>query len=92
MPKMTSLMITDIRKSRCDEDYDLITGVIASSNGNNAKKSLPIGNKSLLVLESATANRDIPSIGVSCGDQYIRMRANPEHGLSVGEEITIDSI
>jgi len=89
---MTSLMITDIRKSRCDQDYDLITGVITSNNGSNAKRSLSVGDRSLLVLESATANRDLPSIGVSCGDQYIRMRANPEHGLSVGEEIMLDRI
>jgi len=89
---MTSLMITDIRKSRCDQDFDLITGVITSNNGSNAERSLAMGNRSLLVLESATANRDLPSIGVACGDQYIRMRANPGHGLSVGKEIKLDSI
>jgi hypothetical protein len=46
----------------------------------------------LLALESATAQKDIPAIGVHCGDQYIRMRANPGHGLAVGERIRLESI
>jgi len=29
---------------------------------------------------------------VHCGDQYIRMRANPDHGLAVGERIRLESI
>ena len=48
--------------------------------------------KSLLVLESATAEEEIPAIGVCCGDQYIRIRAKPDHGLMVGEKIRLDSI
>jgi hypothetical protein len=39
------------------------------------------------VLESATAKEELPSIGVHRGDQFIRMRARPDHGLTVGEEI-----
>ena len=46
-----------------------------------------LDEKSLLVLESATAEEEIPAIGVRCGDQYIRIRAKPDHGLMVGEEI-----
>ena len=89
---MTSLMITDIRKSCLDQDFDLITGVLTSNNGNGPGRAHAVEKRSLLVLESATADRDIPSMGIACGEQYIRMRAEPEHGLSVGEEITLDSI
>jgi len=41
------------------------------------------------VLESATAERENPAIGVHLGDQYIRIRARPGHGLKVGELIQL---
>jgi len=84
---MTSLMITDIRKSCCDRGFDLVTAIFLSRVGYNASGLRSLDEKSLLVLESATAQEEIPAIGVRCGDQYIRIRAKPDHGLMVGEEI-----
>jgi len=81
---MTSLMITDIRKSCCDKGFDLVTAIFLSRVGYDLRS---LDEKSLLVLESATAEEAIPAIGVRCGDQYIRIRARPDHGLIVGEEI-----
>ena len=89
---MTSLKITDIRKSRCDSGFDLITAIVLSRNGNDAYGVMPSvqrGQNGLLVLESATAEEEIPSIGVHNGDQFIRMRAKPDHGLNIGDEIPI---
>lgn len=84
---MTSLMITDIRKSCCDKGFDLVTAIFLSSAGYDAIGLKYLDEKSLLVLESATAQKEIPAIGVRSGDQYIRIRAKPDHGLMVGEEI-----
>ena len=84
---MTSLMITDIRKSCCDKGFDLVTAIFLSRAGYDASGLKYLDEKSLLVLESATAQEEIPAIGVRCGDQYIRIRAKPVHGLMVGEEI-----
>ena len=89
---MTSLMITDIRKSYCDRGFDLVTAIFLSRDGYDASRLKSLDEKSLLVLESATAEVEIPAIGVRCGDQYIRMRAKPDHGLIVGEEIQLDSM
>jgi len=84
---MTSLMITDIRKSRRDKRFDLVTAIFLSREGYDASGLKHLDEKSLLLLESATAEEEIPSIGVHCGDQYIHIRARPDHGLMVGEEI-----
>lgn len=84
---MTLLMITDIRKSCCDIGFDLVTAVFLNRVGYDASQLRYLDEKILLVLESATAEEEIPAIGVRCGDQYIRMRANPGHGLMLGEEI-----
>lgn len=87
---MTSLMITDIRKSSCDSNFDLVTAIFLSTNGYDASKLVSFAKKSckgLLVLESAIAEEEVPSIGVRRGDQFIRMRARPDHGLKVGEKI-----
>jgi len=81
---MTSLLITDIRKSCCDRGFDLVTAIFLSRVGYDLRS---LDEKSLLVLESATAEEEIPAIGVRCGDQYLRIRAEPDHGLMVGEEI-----
>jgi len=84
---MTSLLITDIRKSCCDRGFDLVTAIFLSRVGYDAGKLRSLDEKSLLVLESATAEEEIPAIGVRRGDQYLRIRAEPDHGLMVGEEI-----
>jgi len=87
---MTSLMITDIRKSSCDSNFDLVTAIFLSTDGYDASRLASFAKKScngLLVLESAIAEEEAPSIGVRRGDQFIRMRARRGHGLRVGEKI-----
>jgi|WetSurMetagenome_2_1015567.scaffolds.fasta_scaffold02236_1 hypothetical protein len=84
---MIRLMITDIRKSCCDRGFDLVTAIILSKDAQNSRVPLLLDEKSILVLESATAQEEIPAIGVHSGDQYIRIRAKPDHMLSVGDEI-----
>jgi hypothetical protein len=86
---MTQLIITDIRKSSCDIRFDLITAILLSRDGHEAKERRYLDERSVLVLESATAQEEIPAIGVRSGDQYIRLRAKPDHGLMVGEKISI---
>ena len=87
---MSSLMITDIRKSVCDRGSDIVTAIFLNGDANNADKIRFLDGRSLLVLESATAHKEIQTIGVHSGDQYIRIRANPGHGLMVGEKIRGD--
>lgn len=92
--RMAWLMITDIRKSCCDSGFDLITAILLSRVGDDASRLMSHEEDScagLLLLESATAEEDIPAISVLRGDQYIRMRARPDHGLKVGEEIRFES-
>ncbi len=84
---MTQLIITDIRKSCCDTRFDLITAIFLSRDGSGTRGRMYLDERSILVLESATAQGEIPAIGVRCGDQYIRLRAKPDHGLMVGDEI-----
>jgi len=84
---MTQLIITDIRKSSCDTRFDLITAIFLSRDGHEARGRRYLDERSVLVLESATAQEEIPAIGVRSGDQYIRLRAKPDHGLMVGDEI-----
>jgi len=84
---MTQLIITDIRKSCCDTRFDLITAIFLSRDGSETRGQMYLDERSILVLESATAQGEIPAIGVRCGDQYIRLRAKPDHGLMVGDEI-----
>jgi hypothetical protein len=85
---MTQLIITDIRKSSCDIRFDLITAIL-SQDGHEAKERRYLDERTVLVLESATAQEETPAIGVHSGDQYIRLRAKPGHGLMVGEKISI---
>ncbi len=89
---MTLLMITDIRKSINDCGSDIVTAVFMNEDVHGGDKIRSQDENILLALESATAQKDIPAIGVHCGDQYIRMRANPGHGLAVGESISLKSI
>jgi hypothetical protein len=86
---MTQLIITDIRKSSCDTRFDLITAIFLSRDGHEARGRRYLDERSVLVLESATAQEETPAIGVHSGDQYIRLRAKPGHGLMVGEKISI---
>ena len=89
---MTLLMITDIRKSIYDSGSDIVTAVFMNGEVRGGDKIRFPDENILLALESATAQKDIPAIGVHCDDQYIRMRANPGHGLAVGERIRLESI
>jgi len=87
---MTSLKITDIRKSCCNSGFDLITAIFLSGEGYDAIRITSFFERSgfrLLFLESGTAEEELPAIGVRQGDHFLRMRANPDHGLKVGEEV-----
>ena len=92
---MASLMITDIRKSCYDSGFDLVTAIILSQEGLNARRCASPMKKScdgLLVLESVSAEQEMPAIGVHRGDQYLRILAETRHDLKVGEEILLDSM
>jgi len=87
---MTLLMITDIRKSSYDSGSEILTAVFLDGGVYDGGRIKSLDEKAILALESATANEDLPAIGVHRGDQYIRLRANPGHGLMVGEWILLD--
>lgn len=84
---MKRLKITDIRKSCCDRGFDLVTAVFLGEDLKETRVPLLLDEKSILVLESATAQEETPAIGVHSGDQYIRIRAKPDHGLTIGDQI-----
>ena len=91
---MTDLIITDIRKSGFGNDFDLITAIILDEESYRNHRPFSAPKKSrngLLVLESTTADKELPTIGVRKGDQFIHMWAKPGHGLKVGEEIRLDN-
>ena len=90
---MTDLIITDIRRSGFNNDFDLITAIILGEENYKDLRPFSVQRKSregLLVLESATADKELPEIGIRKGDQFIHMWARPGHGLNVGEEIRLD--
>ena len=87
---MTLLMITDIRKSSYDSGSDIVTAVFLNGGVHDRGRIRFLDKRILLALESATAPKDIPAIGVHCKDQYIRLRANPGHGLKVEEWISLE--
>lgn len=90
---MTGLMITDIRKSDYNSGFDLVTAIILSTENCEDAQLLSMVKKrcnSLLVLESSTAEDEIPAIGVRKGDQFIRMWASPDHKLKIGDEMQFD--
>jgi hypothetical protein len=89
---MTALMVTNVRKSGCNSDMDLITCVLMSGEHNYAhiSRAVKMNSQDLLALESATADVELPAIGIHKGDQFIRMWASPDHGLKVGEKILLD--
>jgi hypothetical protein len=92
---MTDLIITDIRKSGFNGDFDLITAIILRKNNCKNPRLLSVAKKSpngLLVLESAIADGDLPAIGVRKGDQFIHMWAKLGHGMNVGERIRFDDM
>ena len=86
---MTLLMITDIRKSSYDSGSDIVTAIFLNGGVHDEGRIRSLDKKIFLALESATAPKDIPAIGVHCCEQYIRLRANPGHGLVVGEWISL---
>ncbi len=89
---MTPLMITDIRKSCCDRDFDLVTAVFLDNDNHNLDGLRSIDEKCIVILESATAQKESTQIGVRRGDRYIRMKLKINHGLCVGEAITFDAM
>lgn len=89
---MTSIMITDIRKSGCDSGFDLVTAIFPNKEVCDTGLMKPLDSRCILILESATSRLENPEIGVHPGDQYIRMRAKKGHGLRVGEEVQLDGI
>ena len=89
---MTSLKITDIRRSSSNSRFDLVTAIFLSGDGFDASRITSFIERSgfsLLFLESATAEEELPAIGVRRGDHFLRMRADADHGLKVGEEIRL---
>lgn len=86
---MIRLMITDIRKSCCDRGFDLVTAVFLGKDPHDSRVPLLLDEKSILVLESATAQEEIPAIGVHSGDQYIRIRTKQDHMLTVGDQVQL---
>jgi hypothetical protein len=85
---MTELIITDIRRSAYSGDFDLITAMFLSAGNPASTQLLSMAKESchcILVLESATAERDFPPLGLRKGDQFVRMWARCGHGLKVGE-------
>ena len=92
---MVHLRITHIRKSGFNGDFDLITAIILRKNNCKNPRPLSVAKKSpngLLVLESATADGDLPAIGVQKGDQFIHMWAKLGHEMKIGEEIRFDDM
>ena len=90
---ITDLIITDIRKSGFNNDFDLVTAIILGKENCSDHQPFSISKRShdgLLVLESATADKELPTIGVRKGDQFIHMWAKHGHGLEVGKEIRLD--
>jgi hypothetical protein len=88
---VTDLIITDIRKSHSDNGFDLITAIILNRVDYDPRR-LSLAKKKcdgLLVLESGTAEMELPSIGVRKGDLFIRMWAKSNHGLVAGKEIRL---
>ena len=84
-------MIKDIRKSCCDRGFDLVTAVFLHKN-RNLDGIRSIDERCIVILESATAQKENPQIGVRSGDRCIRMKLKINHGLCVGEAITFDEM
>jgi hypothetical protein len=87
---MTRLVITDIRKSSTIGNFDLLTAIILDAEDHDEQCIMTLAKKSckgLLIQESAIAEQAIPDIGVRRGNQFLRIRANSDHGLIVGEEL-----
>lgn len=90
---MTVLVITDIRKSSSLSDFDLLTAIILDSENHDEQCILTLAKKSckgLLILERSIAEQAIPDIGVRRGNHVLRIRANLDHGLKVGDELRFE--
>lgn len=91
---MTTLIITDIKCSKWDIGQDIITAVVVNAESEDLSCMLAQAKElcqARIVLESATVAEDLPQFGVKKGDQYVRMQSSFDHGLKVGDELTIDS-
>jgi len=90
---VNTLIVTDIRKSGCDDRFDLITAVVSNVESFGESSLLDAAKKrrcNMLVIESVTATEEIPARNVHKGDLIMRLWARSNHGLAVGEEITLD--
>jgi hypothetical protein len=48
--------------------------------------------KGKMILESSTAERAFPEIGVHKGEFYINILSSKDHGLKTGDELIVDEI
>ncbi|NPV61031.1 MAG: hypothetical protein HPY61_00080 [Methanotrichaceae archaeon] len=69
----------------------IVTGKDSCDDG-SMLSAAKINCKGVLILESSTAERDLPEIGVKRGDQFLRIWAKPDHGLAVGGELRFAGI
>jgi hypothetical protein len=86
---MPDLVITDIRKSHFDSEFDLITAVILNAKDHDHRLLSPVKKSCsrFLVFEGITSEEELTVIGVRKGDQFIRVLAELNHGLNVGDGI-----
>jgi len=85
---MAYLIITDIKSSRYYNGQSIITAVIKYEVGEDLSSLLMLAKefcRGWMILESATASEDIPSIGVQKGDFYFKVRSRSSKGLLVGD-------
>jgi hypothetical protein len=87
------LVITDIKESHCYCGQDLVTGIIRGTENQDSHLHLSYTKKScdgFLVLEIATAEVELATIGMGIGEQFARILAPSGYGLKVGEEICFE--
>lgn len=87
---MTAMIITDIKESGYDHRINLITATVLSDRLIDIDR-IPLVAKrvldGLLILERATAEEELPAIGVHRGEQFLRIWVKSDHGLNVGDRI-----
>lgn len=92
MMLITLLVITDTRKITSERDFDIVTAILTSQEVHDASRLISLDKKSYndpLILESAMADKELPSIGVQKGDQFLRIWAPSGHGLFTGEKLRL---
>jgi len=84
------LIIKDIKESGYDPGINLITAMILSDKTHDIDL-IPLETKraldDVLILERATANEELPAIGIHRGEQFLRIWAKSDHNLNVGDTI-----